>query len=79
MPFQYIRRSEAEQIKNLLAKMKKIEDDNRFELLNILGKNSLPENVIQKLLDWKHHNAKGGSDEWLDDSYWDILPLMRYV
>ncbi len=63
MPFQYIRRSEAEQIKNLLAKMKKIEDDNRFELLNILGKNSLPENVIQKLLDWKHHNAKGGSDE----------------
>ncbi len=42
--------------------MKKIEDDSRFELLQILGKNKLPENVIQKLLDWKHHNAKGGDE-----------------
>ncbi len=43
--------------------MKKIEDNHRFELITILGEHKLPENVIQKLLDWKHHNAKGG-DEW---------------
>jgi hypothetical protein len=52
----YFRGKEAEQLKKLLKKMEKKEDDGRDALLEILGKEKLPESTIQALLDWKHHD-----------------------
>eukprot|EP00953_Heterococcus_sp_UTEX-ZZ885_P019596 10943-Heterococcus_DN1.PRE.1 len=46
---------EREQLEKLLAKMKNVEDSGKQQLLKILGPNKLPEDVIQKLLDWKQH------------------------
>jgi hypothetical protein len=42
-------------LEKLLAKMKNVEDSGKQQLLKILGPNKLPEDVIQKLLDWKQH------------------------
>jgi hypothetical protein len=46
---------EREQLEKLLAKMKNVEDSGKQQLLKILGPNKLPDDVIQKLLDWKQH------------------------
>jgi hypothetical protein len=46
---------EREQLEKLLEKMKNVEDSGKQQLLKILGPHKLPEDVIQKLLDWKQH------------------------
>ena len=52
----FFRQQEERQLKKLMEKMQKKEDKGRDELRAILGSNTLPEEVIEKLLDWKYHD-----------------------
>ncbi|CAM9190293.1 unnamed protein product [Choristocarpus tenellus] len=52
----YARKEDQKLLNKLLEKIKKSEDNGRNELMAILGPHKLPNDVIDKIIDWKTHD-----------------------